>query len=86
VVQHHGLGRDHLFQREQTLFPPVAAGAKTKGDLYLGCPVKGVLGSLRYKDGKPPATNGELLWEYSVPSGVKALPQGSTVMVFKLEE
>lgn len=31
-----------------------------KGDLYIGYPIEGVLGSLRYKDGKPPATIGEL--------------------------
>ena len=31
-----------------------------KGDLYIGYPIDGVLGSLRYKDGKKPATIGEL--------------------------
>jgi alcohol dehydrogenase (cytochrome c) len=31
-----------------------------KGDLYIGYPIEGVLGSLRYKDGKAPATIGEL--------------------------
>jgi alcohol dehydrogenase (cytochrome c) len=31
-----------------------------KGDLYIGYPIEGVLGSLRYKDGKQPATIGEL--------------------------
>jgi alcohol dehydrogenase (cytochrome c) len=31
-----------------------------KGDLYIGYPIDGVLGSLRYKDGKAPATIGEL--------------------------
>jgi alcohol dehydrogenase (cytochrome c) len=148
-----------------------------KGDLYIGYPIEGVLGSLRYKDGKAPATigelqawdlktgklawahkfethlwapllttagnlvfaggtndrqfrafdasNGKVLWQYSMPSGVtavpssfeiageqyvavqagwgvdaqrmqsgidaltakpKAVPQGGTVMVFKLEK
>jgi len=148
-----------------------------KGDLYIGYPIEGVLGSLRFKDGKAPATIGELqawdlktgkqawvhkfdthlwapllttggnllfaggtndrkfrafnatsgkvLWEYSMPSGVtavpssfevkgeqyvavqagwgvdaqrmqsgidsltgkpKVVPQGGTVMVFKLEK
>jgi alcohol dehydrogenase (cytochrome c) len=31
-----------------------------KGDLYIGYPIEGVLGSLRYKDGKAPASIGEL--------------------------
>jgi alcohol dehydrogenase (cytochrome c) len=31
-----------------------------KGDLYIGYPIEGVLGSLRYKDGKKPDTIGEL--------------------------
>ncbi len=31
-----------------------------KGDLYIGYPIEGVLGSLRYKDGKKPSTIGEL--------------------------
>ena len=31
-----------------------------KGDLYIGYPIDGVLGSLRYKDGKAPSTIGEL--------------------------
>ncbi len=31
-----------------------------KGDLYIGYPIEGVLGSLRYKDGKQPASVGEL--------------------------
>jgi alcohol dehydrogenase (cytochrome c) len=31
-----------------------------KGDLYIGYPIEGVLGSLRYKDGKKPGTIGEL--------------------------
>ena len=31
-----------------------------KGDLYIGYPIDGVLGSLRYKDGKKPASIGEL--------------------------
>ena len=148
-----------------------------KGDLYIGYPIDGVLGSLPYKDGKAPATigelqawdlktgkqawvhkfdthlwspllttggnllfaggtndrkfrafnatNGKVLWEYSMPSGVtavpssfevkgeqyvavqagwgvdaqrmqsgidaltgkpKVVPQGGTVMVFKLEK
>jgi alcohol dehydrogenase (cytochrome c) len=157
---------------------PAADDAKyKKGDLYIGYPIEGVLGSLRYKDGKAPATigelqawdlktgkmawvhkfdtfiwapllttggnlvfaggtndrqfrafnasNGKVLWQYSMPSGVtavpssfevageqyvavqagwgvdaqrmqsgidsltgktKAVPQGGTVMVFKLEK
>ena len=31
-----------------------------KGDLYIGYPIEGVLGSLRYRDGKAPATIGEI--------------------------
>ena len=31
-----------------------------KGDLYIGYPIDGVLGSLRWKDGKAPSTIGEL--------------------------
>ena len=31
-----------------------------KGDLYIGYPIDGVLGSLRYQDGKKPASIGEL--------------------------
>jgi alcohol dehydrogenase (cytochrome c) len=40
---------------------PAADPAKyKKGDLYIGYPIEGVLGSLRYKDGKAPSTIGEL--------------------------
>ena len=40
---------------------PAAEVVKYKaGDLYIGYPIEGVLGSLRYKDGKAPATIGEL--------------------------
>ena len=31
-----------------------------KGELYIGYPIEGVLGSLRYRDGKAPATIGEI--------------------------
>lgn len=31
-----------------------------KGDLYIGYPIEGVLGSLRYRDGKAPSTIGEI--------------------------
>ena len=157
---------------------PAADTAKYKaGDLYIGYPIEGVMGSLRYKDDKAPATigelqawdlktgkmawvhkfdtfiwapllttggnlvftggtndrqfrafdatNGKVLWQYSMPSGVtavptsfevageqyvavqagwgvdaqrmqsgidsltgkpKAVPQGGTVMVFKLDK
>ena len=157
---------------------PAAEPAKyKKGELHIGYPIEGVLGSLRYKDGKAPATigelqawdlktgkmawvhkfdthlwspllttggnlvfaggtndrkfrafdatNGKVMWEYNMPSGVtavptsfevageqyvavqagwgidaqrmqsgidsltgkpKAVPQGGTVMVFKLEK
>jgi alcohol dehydrogenase (cytochrome c) len=106
---------------------PAAEPSKyKKGDLYIGYPIEGVLGSLRYKDGKAPstigelqawdlktgkmawahkfdtfiwapllttggnlvfaggtndrkfrafdATNGKVLWDYSMPSGVNAVP------------
>ncbi len=40
---------------------PAAEPVKYKaGDLYIGYPIEGVLGSLRYKDGKAPGTIGEL--------------------------
>ena len=40
---------------------PAAEPTKYKaGDLHIGYPIEGVLGSLRYKDDKPPATIGEL--------------------------
>jgi alcohol dehydrogenase (cytochrome c) len=40
---------------------PAAETAKyKKGELYIGYPIEGVLGSLRYKDGKAPSTIGEL--------------------------
>ena len=40
---------------------PAAEPTKYKsGDLYIGYPIDGVLGSLRYKDGKAPSTIGEL--------------------------
>jgi len=102
-----------------------------KGDLYIGYPIEGVLGSLRYQDGKKPnsigelqawdlntgkmawshkydraiwapllttggnllftggtndrifrafnATNGKVLWQYSMPSGVTAVPSSFEV-------
>lgn len=31
-----------------------------KGDIYIGYPIEGVLGSLRYRDGKAPSTIGEI--------------------------
>ena len=40
---------------------PAAEPAKyKKGDLHIGYPIEGVLGSLRYRDGKAPETIGEL--------------------------
>ncbi|MBQ0932066.1 PQQ-dependent dehydrogenase, methanol/ethanol family [Ideonella sp. 4Y16] len=157
--------------------PAAEPGKYKKGDLYIGYPIEGVLGSLRYKDGQKPSTigelqawdlktgkqvwvhkfdthlwapllttggklvfaggtndrqfrafdasNGQLLWQYAMPSGVtavptsfevngeqfiavqagwgvdaqrmqsgidsltgkpQAVPQGGTVMVFKLEK
>ena len=101
-----------------------------KGDLYIGYPIDGVLGSLRYQSGKPStigelqawdlntgkmawvhkfdraiwapllttggnlvftggtndkqfrafdATNGKVLWQYSMPSGVTAVPSSFQV-------
>ena len=40
--------------------PPAEPVKYKAGDLYIGYPIDGVLGSLRYKDGKAPATIGEL--------------------------
>ena len=40
---------------------PAAEPVKYKaGDLYIGYPIDGVLGSLRYRDGKAPSTIGEI--------------------------
>lgn len=49
-----------------------------KGDLYIGYPIEGVLGSLRYRDGKAPSTIGEIqawdlktgkqVWTHKFPS------------------
>ena len=40
---------------------PAAQPEKYKaGDLYIGYPIEGVLGSLRYRDGKAPSTIGEI--------------------------
>ncbi len=101
-----------------------------KGDLYIGYPIEGVLGSLRYRNGKPStigelqawdlntgkmawvhkfdraiwapllttggnllfaggtndrvfrafdATNGKVLWQYNMPSGVTAVPSSYEV-------
>ena len=111
---------------------PAADPAKyKKGDLYIGYPIDGVLASLRFKDGKKPATigelqawdlktgkmawvhkfdtfiwapllttggnllfaggtndrqfrafdatNGKVLWQYSMPSGVTAVPSSFEV-------
>jgi alcohol dehydrogenase (cytochrome c) len=111
--------------------PAADPAAYKKGDLYIGYPIEGVLGSLRYKDGKKPdsigelqawdlntgkmawshkydraiwapllttggnllftggtndrifrafdATNGKVLWQYSMPSGVTAVPSSFEV-------
>jgi alcohol dehydrogenase (cytochrome c) len=40
--------------------PAAEPGKYKKGDLYIGYSIEGVLGSLRYKDGKTPSTIGEL--------------------------
>ena len=40
---------------------PAAEPVKYKaGDLFIGYPIEGVLGSLRYRDGKPPSSIGEI--------------------------
>ena len=40
--------------------PKAEPSAYKKGDLYIGYPIDGVLGSLRFKDDKKPATVGEI--------------------------